>query len=523
MIRRALLSVSDKRGIVDFARSLAARGVELLSTGGTYKTLVAEGVPVREVSNFTGFPEMLDGRVKTLHPKIHGGILARRDVAEHLAACEKYQIPPIDLVCVNLYPFEATVAKPNVTFDEAVENIDIGGPAMVRSSAKNHEFVAIVTDPDDYAAITKEMDTFDGELSKSTRARLARKAFALTARYDAAISRYLENQAAPAGQNEFPRIYTLTGTKLYDLRYGENPHQRAAFYQIPGSQESGVARASIKNGKQLSYNNILDLDSALSLVREFSDPTVVVVKHNNPCGTASRPRLRDAVASAWAGDPVSAFGSVIAINRPVDVETAEFLSDDGHFVECIIAPEFNDDAFRMLTTRPKWGKNVRLLETGSFTDRDSRDLIVRKVAGGFLLQDRDLAPGAGYELRVVTKRAPTETEILQIHFAASICKHVKSNAIVLSKDFTLLGTGAGQMSRVDSVNIAIAKAGTRLAGAVCASDAFFPFPDGVEAAVRAGVTTIVQPGGSVRDAEVIAAADHAGAAMVFTDMRHFLH
>lgn len=522
-IRRALISVSDKRGIVDFARALASRGVELLSTGGTYKTLRDAGVMVKEVSEHTGFPEMLDGRVKTLHPKIHGGILARRDMPSHTAACDAHQIAPIDLVCVNLYPFEATIAKANVSFDEAIENIDIGGPAMVRSSAKNYEFVAVITDPEDYDSIIKELATFNGELSKSTRARLSRKAFAMTARYDAAISRYLEHRAAGETPAELPPIFTITGSKISDLRYGENPHQRAAFYKIPGATESGVATAKVLGGKTLSYNNILDLDAAFGLVREFNDPTVVIIKHNNPCGAATRATLREAAQAAWSGDPVSAFGSVIAINRNVDFATADFLADEGHFVECVIAPAFDADALQLLTTRPKWGKNVRLLETGPFTPRDAKDLIIRKVAGGFLAQDRNLTPGAGVEHRIVTKRAPSPAEMAELQFAASICKHVKSNAIVFAKDFTLIGTGAGQMSRVDSVHLAIAKGKDRVAESVCASDAFFPFPDGVEAAARAGVTAFIQPGGSVRDKDVIEAADRAGAAMVFTGVRHFLH
>ncbi|MBI3817157.1 MAG: bifunctional phosphoribosylaminoimidazolecarboxamide formyltransferase/IMP cyclohydrolase [Planctomycetes bacterium] len=522
-IRRALISVSDKRGIVDFARALAARGVELLSTGGTHKTLRDAGVAVKEVSEHTGFPEMLDGRVKTLHPKIHGGILAIRDNAEHRAACEKHQIAPIDLVCVNLYPFEATIAKPNVPFEEAVENIDIGGPSMVRSAAKNHAFVAVITDPDDYNSIVKELETFDGEISKATRARLARKAFALTAKYDAAIARYLEGAAEDGRAVTFPQILTLTGAKICDLRYGENPHQRGAFYKIPGATETGVASARMLGGKALSYNNILDLDAAFGLVREFDTPSVAIIKHNNPCGAASRANLREASEAAWSGDPVSAFGSVIAVNRNIDYATADFLADEGHFVECVIAPAFDEDALKLLTTRPKWGKNVRLLETGPFTARDPRDLIIRKVAGGFVAQDRNLSTGTGNEIRIVTKRAPTAAEMQQMTFAASICKHVKSNAIVFAKDFTLVGTGAGQMSRVDSVNLAISKAGERVKGSICASDAFFPFPDGLEAAARAGATAAIQPGGSVRDSEVIAAADRAGMAMVFTGVRHFLH
>ncbi|HKE01202.1 MAG TPA: bifunctional phosphoribosylaminoimidazolecarboxamide formyltransferase/IMP cyclohydrolase [Planctomycetota bacterium] len=519
-VRRALVSVSDKRGVVDLARALASRGAEILSTGGTYRTLRGEGVAAREVSDATGFPEMMDGRIKTLHPRVHGGLLARRDQPEHVAAMKEHGIEPIDLLCVNLYPFEETVARPGVSHDEAIEQIDIGGPAMVRSAAKNHRFVAVVTDPDDYGPLLREIETF-GEISLATRERLARKAFALTARYDATIARFLETRG---GEPEpFPRVFALRGAKVADLRYGENPHQRAAFYRIPGAREASVATATVRNGKELSYNNILDLDAALALVRELDGPAVAVIKHTNPCGCAIRERLADAARAAWEGDPVSAFGSVVAVNRPLDLATAELLTAPDRFVECVIAPSFDEDAIACLKTRPKWGASVRLLETGPFGPRDP-DPFVRSVAGGFLVQDRNLAAGAGEEHRVPTKRAPTPAEKDQLAFAASVCKHVKSNAIVLARDLALVGAGAGQMSRVDSVRIAVDKAGPeRARGSVLASDAFFPFADGVELAARAGVTAILQPGGSKRDAEVIAAADRAGVAMVFTGTRHFLH
>jgi phosphoribosylaminoimidazolecarboxamide formyltransferase/IMP cyclohydrolase len=524
-IQRALISVSDKSGIENFARQLTQMGVEILSTGGTYAALKKGGVPVREVSDHTGFPEMMDGRVKTLHPKVHGGILALRDDAKHTGAMTEHGIAPIDLVVVNLYPFEATIARSGVTRAEAIENIDIGGPSMVRSAAKNHRFVGIVTEPADYGRVLDEMQKGEGALSEALRRELAAKAYALTARYDAAISAWMfeEERASGAISARFPDSFSLAGTKVADLRYGENPHQLAAFYRVGGTREPSLASAEIKNGKHLSYNNLVDLDAALALAREFDEPFVAVCKHNNPCGAASASRIADALEHAWAGDPVSAFGSVLSFTRPVDLASAEFLVSGNRFVEAIVAPGFDEDAFRLLVDKPKWGKNVRLLAIGDLAQRprDARELEVKKLIGGFLLQERDLAAAA--DCKVATKRAPTAGELAGLLFAERVCKHVKSNAIVIANGSSVLGVGAGQMSRVDSVHMAVRKSGARVAGAVLASDAFFPFADGPELAIQAGITAFLQPGGSVRDTEVIAACDAHGAAMVLTGARHFRH
>ena len=530
-VQRALISVSDKTGIENFARSLAQMGVELLSTGGTYAALKRAGVSVREVSDYTGFPEMMDGRVKTLHPKVHGGILALRDVATHAGAMNEHGIRSIDLVVVNLYPFEATVAKPGVTRAEAIENIDIGGPSMVRSAAKNHRFVGIVTDPSDYGRVLDELQKNGGGLTEGFKRELAVKAYSLTARYDAAISRWLFEQEKAEGRasSPFPETFVFAGTKVGgDLRYGENPHQKAAWYATGGVREPSLGAARFLNGKTLSFNNLVDLDSALALAKEFADGDgafACVLKHNNPCGASRAAAAAQALEAAWNGDPVSAFGSVLGFTRVVDAACADFLVSGNRFVEAIVAPGFDDAALKLLTEKPKWGKSVRLLEVGDFSaaDRDARDVEVKKLVGGFLVQDRDLfAAGEGH-CKVVTKRAPTEAELASLLFANKVCKHVKSNAIVLARGTTLLGTGAGQMSRVDSVHLSVRKAGGSAKDAVLASDAFFPFPDGVEAALAAGVTAILQPGGSVRDAEVIAACDAKGAAMVFTGARHFRH
>jgi phosphoribosylaminoimidazolecarboxamide formyltransferase/IMP cyclohydrolase len=525
-IQRALISVSDKSGVENFARQLAQMGVEILSTGGTYAALRKAGVSVREVSDHTGFPEMMDGRVKTLHPKVHGGILALRDNPAHTGAMAEHGIAPIDLVVVNLYPFEATVAKPGVTREHAIENIDIGGPSMVRSAAKNHRFVGIVTDPADYGRVLDEMQKHGGALSDALRRELACKAYALTARYDAAISSWLfeEERAADAGAPRFPASYSLAGVKVADLRYGENPHQLAAFYRTSGTREASLASAEVLNGKQLSYNNLVDLDAALALAREFDEPFVAVCKHNNPCGAAAGASAREALERAWEGDPVSAFGSVLSFTRTVDLAAAEFLVSGNRFVEAIVAPGFDDDAFRLLVDKPKWGKNVRLLAIGDLSrPRDARELEVKKLVGGFLLQERDLFAAGEGDCKVATKRAPSADELAGLLFADKVCKHVKSNAIVIAKGVQVLGVGAGQMSRVDSVHMAVRKSGERVRGAVLASDAFFPFADGPELALAAGVTALLQPGGSVRDAEVVAACDRAGAAMVFTGHRHFRH
>jgi phosphoribosylaminoimidazolecarboxamide formyltransferase/IMP cyclohydrolase len=524
-IERALISDSDKSGIEGFARQLHQLGVELLSTGGTHRALEAAGIPVREVSDHTDFPEMMDGRVKTLHPKIHGGILALRDDAGHVASMDEHGIGRIDLVVVNLYPFEETVAREGVSRSEAIEQIDIGGPSMVRSAAKNHRHVGIVTDPEDYGRVLDELDSRGGTLSDELKAELALKAFQLTARYDAAISAWLFGQ--DAGEGDFPASHALAGVRTSVLRYGENPHQAAAFYATGDAAEPSIAGAEVLSGKALSYNNIVDLDAALALAKEFDAPFVCVCKHNNPCGAAAAETIEQALEDAWAGDPLSAFGSVLAFTRPVNLASAEFLVGGGRFVEAIVAPSFDDDALELLTTKPKWGKSVRLLSCGKHgpASRDARELELKKVVGGFLLQGRDLAAEdpAGFE--VVTKAAPTDEQAAALAFAGRVCKHVKSNAIVLAKGTRVVGVGAGQMSRVDSVRIACekAEAGGGAAGSVLASDAFFPFPDGAEAAMEAGVAALLEPGGSVRDEAVVAACDARGVPMVFTGVRHFRH
>jgi phosphoribosylaminoimidazolecarboxamide formyltransferase/IMP cyclohydrolase len=542
IIRRALLSVSDKTGLLDLARGLAAFNVELISTGGTRKALAEAGLSVREVSEITGCPEMLDGRVKTLHPSIHAGILAVRDNPEHIKSLQEHGILPIEMVVCNLYPFEATVGRPGATAEEIIENIDIGGPSMVRSAAKNFRDVAIVTSPDQYAAILAEMQQNNGSLSMATRERLTAAAFARTAAYDRAISAWF---AARLEKEAFPASLDLRLERRQSLRYGENPHQRAAFYVEPDAPPASIACADVLHGKELSYNNLLDLDSALNLVREFSEPAAVVIKHNNPCGAAVAGSLVEAFRKAYEGDPLSAFGGILGFNREVDEATALQISEPNRFVECIIAPSFGDAAFGVLTTRPTWKKNVRLLKTGPLSvrgegrgARGEKDgisglapgpsplapiLDYRRVDGGLLVQHRDWGSDDFGQLKVVTKRAPTESEMRDLRFTWLVCKHVKSNAIVLGKDLMVVGVGAGQMSRVDSVQIAVRKAAQRSKGAVLASDAYFPFRDNVDEAARAGVTSIIQPGGSVRDADSIQACDEQGVAMVFTGIRHFRH
>ncbi len=516
-IRRALLSVSDKAGIVDLARSLADQGVELVSTGGTAKALRDAGLAVRDISDLTGFPEMMDGRVKTLHPVVHGGLLAVRDDPAHVASMEEHGIGAIDLVVVNLYPFEATVAK-GAARDEIVENIDIGGPSMVRSAAKNHAFVAIVTDPADYALVAL------GSTTLADRRRLAAKAYASTAAYDSAIAGWF----AHVDQGErFPARVAVPMIKQAELRYGENPHQIAALYTQASGGVNGVAQARQVQGKELSYNNYNDADAALELVSEFRDgpPTVVIVKHANPCGVASADTLIEAYQAAFACDTVSAFGGIIAVNRPLDGPTAEAIS--GIFTEVVAAPDA-DDAARAVFARKK---NLRLLLTGDLPDPARRGRVMKAIAGGFLIQSRDNAGTP--DLTVVTKRAPTPDELADCRFAWTIAKHVKSNAIVYAKGGSTAGIGAGQMNRLESARIAAWKAKDaadkagwatpRTIGSAVASDAFFPFADGLLAAVEAGATAVIQPGGSIRDDEVIAAADAAGLAMVFTGVRHFRH
>ena len=519
-IRRALLSVSDKAGLVELAQALAARGVELVSTGGTAKALRDAGLPVKDVADLTGFPEMMDGRVKTLHPTVHGGILAVRDNAEHRAAMDTHGIGAIDLVVVNLYPFAATVAR-GAARDDIIENIDIGGPAMVRSAAKNHEAVAIVTDPADYAALIA-----DGDTDLAFRKRLAAKAFAHTAAYDGMIAQWFG--FADQGQ-AFPDTLPITTAKGAELRYGENPHQQAAFYVPHGPHIRGIGQAQQVQGKELSYNNYNDADAALELVAEFRDagPACVIVKHANPCGVATGATLADAYQAAFACDSVSAFGGIIALNGPIDGATAEAITEI--FTEVVVAPDADADARAIFAKK----KNLRLLLTGDLPDPARAGLTMKTIAGGWLVQTRDNGRITAADLKVVTKRTPTEAEIRDCLFAWTVAKHVKSNAIVYAKDGATAGIGAGQMNRRDSARIAAAKAQeaadsfgwgqSRTIGSAVASDAFFPFADGLLAAVEAGATAVIQPGGSMRDAEVIAAADEAGLAMVFTGMRHFRH
>jgi len=522
-IERALLSVYDKTGVVQFARELAALDVELVSTGGTARLLREAGLVVRDVTELTGWPEMLGGRVKTLHPKVHGGILYRRSLASDKAEAAQHGITPIDLVVVNLYPFEATAAKSSLTPEELIDNIDIGGPAMLRSAAKNFESVAVVCDPADYARVAAELWK-SRELSLELRLELARKIFAATSRYDGMIATELERLSAGGGhlalgtRPELPQRLHIALERAQGLRYGENPHQKAALYVPAGRAEVGLAGARQLQGKELSYNNLVDLDAAWRLVAEFERPAAAIIKHNNPCGCAEQQSQRDAYLRALECDPVSAYGGVLAFNRPLDGETAEEVTK--LFVECIAAPGYEAAAREKLTAK----KNLRLLEMSPAAP--PLELELKRISGGVLVQEPDHQALAEKDLRVVTDRAPTAEETLALLFAWKVCKHVKSNAIVFAKGGETLGIGAGQMSRVDSVKIAVMKAavaGLPLAGSVVASDAFFPFPDGVEEAGKAGAKAVIQPGGSVRDADVIAAANKIGMAMVFTGVRHFRH
>ncbi|MHC0052336.1 bifunctional phosphoribosylaminoimidazolecarboxamide formyltransferase/IMP cyclohydrolase [Actibacterium sp. D379-3] len=520
---RALLSVSDKTGLIDFARSLDARGVELLSTGGTARALREAGLSVRDVADVTGFPEMMDGRVKTLHPKVHGGLLALRDDQEHLAAMEAHQIAAIDLLVVNLYPFEETVAKGG-DYADCIENIDIGGPAMIRAAAKNHEFVTVVVDVEDYHVVLAELDRNDDHTTLETRKRMAQTAYARTAAYDAAVSTWM----AGAIGVETPRRRAFAGDLAQSLRYGENPHQKAAFY-TDGSARPGVATARKWQGKELSYNNINDTDAAFELVAEFAGagPACAIIKHANPCGVATGATLTEAYSRAFDCDRTSAFGGIIALNQPLDGPTAEEIAKI--FTEVVIAPGADGAAREVFAKK----KNLRLLTTDGLPDPAAAAIAFKQVSGGFLVQDKDNGEISAADLKVVTKRAPTEQEIADLLFAWTVAKHVKSNAIVYVKDGATVGVGAGQMSRVDSTRIAARKAQDMAEalglpaplthGSVVASDAFFPFPDGLLTAAEAGATAVIQPGGSMRDDEVIAAADEAGLAMVFTGMRHFRH
>ncbi len=517
MIQRALLSVSDKTGLVDFARTLHDLDVELLSTGGTAKAIRDAGLPVIEVADYTGFPEMLDGRVKSLHPKVHAGILARRDLPAHAAAMTDHDLPYIDLVCVNLYPFRETVARPGCTLAEAIENIDIGGPAMVRSAAKNHAFVTIVTDPADYALVIDQMKANGGAVTDATRFSLAIKAFEHTAAYDGAIANHFGKLVA---ESEFPRTVNLQFRKAQAMRYGENPHQNAAFYVEAGAKEASIATARQLQGKALSYNNIGDADAALECVKQFDQgPACVIVKHANPCGVAYGKDLLDAYDRAYKTDPESAFGGIIAFNGELDGATAQAIVER-QFVEVIIAPQVSAAAVEVCAAK----KNVRLLECGRWPKEHAARLDYKRVTGGLLVQEVDLA--LINEIKVVTKHPPSEEEMGDLLFAWRVAKFVKSNAIVYAKNAMTIGVGAGQMSRVNSARIAAIKAehaGLEVKGSVMASDAFFPFRDGIDQAAQAGIAAVIQPGGSVRDEEVIAAADEHGMAMVFTGMRHFRH
>ncbi len=517
-IRRAIISVSDKTGIVEFARGLVAAGVEIYSTGGTRKALEAEGIPVHDISQYTGFPEMMDGRLKTLHPKVFGGILCRHDHPDDMKALQEHGILTFELVVVNLYPFEATVARPDVSRAEAIEKIDIGGPSLVRAAAKNYLFTTIATHPSQYQVILEEIQA-NGRTSLALRERLAAEAFAHTAQYDRVIADYFAGQTAEAG---FPGTLNLSYTRKMILRYGENPHQRAALYAESKAQGANIVWAQQLHGKELSYNNLLDLESALEIVRAFADPAVSVIKHNNPCGAACASSLAEACRKALAGDPVSAFGSVLGINRPVDPATAEVLAEPGLFVEAIVAPDFLPEAFQILTTRPKWKASVRLMKVGPL-EGPRAGWAYRWLEGGLLVQDTDIQPDPEQEWKVVTQAQPTEEQWADLRFGWAIVRHVRSNAIVVCKDRMLLGVGAGQMSRVDSTEIAIKKAGDRVRGAVLASDAFFPFADSIQKAAEAGISAIIQPGGSVKDQEVIDACNQAGLAMIFTGRRHFKH
>ncbi|MCC6870237.1 MAG: bifunctional phosphoribosylaminoimidazolecarboxamide formyltransferase/IMP cyclohydrolase [Burkholderiales bacterium] len=520
-VRRALLSVSDKTGLVDFARALAARGVALLSTGGTAQALTAAGIAVTEIGSYTGFPEILDGRVKTLHPKVHAGILARRDSAEHVAALTSHAIPAIDLVVVNLYPFRATVARADCTLEEAIENIDIGGPSMVRAAAKNWPHVGVVVDPADYAAIIGELAAADGGLSSATRFRLMRKAFAHTAAYDGAIANWLTARDATGAAAAWSDAFHCAGAKVQDLRYGENPHQSAAFYRDAVAVPGGIATYRQLQGKELSYNNIADGDAAWECVKTFPETACVIVKHANPCGVATAATTLEAYRQAFATDPTSAFGGIIAFNREVDVATIEALA--AQFVEVVIAPAYTDDARALIASKA----NVRVLAIALPTGGGAANpWDMKRVGGGFLLQSPDLDSVTVDALRVVTQREPTAAELRDLLFVWRVARFVKSNAIVYGRDGRTLGVGAGQMSRVDSARIAAfkaASAGLSLAGSAAASDAFFPFRDGLDVVADNGATAVIQPGGSMRDAEVIAAADERGLAMVFTGTRHFRH
>lgn len=524
MIERALISVSDKTGIVEFAKELQHLGLEIVSTGGTSKLLKEHGIEVVEISEYTGFPEIMDGRVKTLHPKVHGGLLALRDNEHHKQQMAELGIKPIDMVVVNLYPFEKTIAREGVSIEEAIENIDIGGPSMIRSAAKNYRHVIVIVNPKRYGFIIEELKANHNTVSEKVRFELAIEAFRTTGKYDRVIANYFDGLGE--GKSGYPTNLSLDYLKRQSLRYGENPHQSAAFY----IEEGNIAVPCVSNalqlhGKELSYNNLLDLEAALELAKEFERPTAIVIKHTNPCGAASADVLADAFRRAYSSDPVSAFGCILGLNKIVDVSTAEAITEPGHFVEAIIAPDFEKDAIEILTTRRKWGSSLRLLSTGALTAtlKGHGMYDMKKITGGLLIQERDLIVYNETNLKCVTRRHPSDQEMVDLRFAFTVCKHVKSNSIVLAKSEAVVGVGAGQMSRIDATEIAIKKAGERTNGAVMASDAFFPFRDSVDAAAEAGITAIIQPGGSNRDEESIEAANEHGIAMIFTGVRHFRH
>ncbi len=526
-VKRALISVSDKEGIEDFARELHKMGIELLSTGGTAKLLLSANIPVKMVSDWTGFPEILDGRVKTLHPKIHGGLLALRDNPEHIRQVQQYGIGLIDMVVVNLYPFEKVIQKEGVKLEEAIENIDIGGPSMLRSAAKNFESVAVICNPDRYKEILQELKANDLTLSRETLASLAIEVFNRTSGYDSMIYEFLsdafKDKVTTLDESKFAENLLLRYEKLQDLRYGENPHQKGAFYKDAGfaskvREYPSIGSARQLHGKELSFNNILDLDAALQLVKEFDEPAACVIKHTNPCGVALRDSLKEAYKAALECDKLSAFGSIVGLNKRLNKDTAnEIVSSD--FVECVIAPGYDTEALEALKKK----KNMRVIETGEFGEDADKEWDLKKVSGGLLIQDKDVCSIDALNLKVVTKKKPSDEELKSLIFGWAIAKHVRSNAIVLVKNKATVGIGAGQMSRVDSVIIASRKAGERSRGSVLASDAFFPKEDGIEMAASAGVTAIIQPGGSIRDEEVIKTADAKGISMIFTGVRHFKH
>lgn len=518
-IRRAIISCSDKMGLADFASGLIACGIQIYSTGGTRKYLADYGIESIEVSDYTGFPEMMDGRLKTLHPKVFGGILARQDNLDDMNSLQDEDIRTFELVVVNLYPFEATVARSGVTRAEAIEQIDIGGPSLIRAAAKNHQFVTVVTRPEQYHSVLQEIQSGDATTSVALRRRLAAEAFSMTCMYDQVIADFFRREASGS---DFPAQWTVRLERKGLLRYGENPHQKAAVYRFPRAAAASIVNARQVHGKELSYNNILDLDSALAIVRNFQQPAASVIKHNNPCGAATASELSSAALMALNGDPLSAFGGVVGFNRTVDAETAEVLVEPSRFIEAIVAPDFEAGAVGILTTRPKWKDSVRLIQVGRLGEV-SPEVSVRFITGGALVQEADNLPLFHSHWRTVTETSVDPRLKADIDFSWEMVRHVRSNAIVLGRDAALVGVGAGQMSRVDSVEIAIRKAGDRAQGSILASDAFFPFPDSIHAAAKAGVVAVIQPGGSRRDAEVIAACDKHKIAMIFTGSRHFKH